>query len=75
MAIKNPDQVLAAMVELINERLAEDTAKAKAAGACAAVNNIDEAIRITLDIDQPIYEVTTLLNAASLIKRLSDEDA
>jgi len=74
MAIKDVDGVLTAMVDLIHERLANAAISAKAAKACASVNNLDEAIRITLDIEQPIYEVTTLLSAATLIKRLSGED-
>ena len=72
--MKHSDQILATMVELIHERLADATETAKAAKACASVSNLDEAIRITLTIEQPIYEATTLLNAAALIKRLSDED-
>ena len=72
--MKHTDQILATMVELIHERLGDATETAKAAKACASVSNLDEAIRITLTIEQPIYEATTLLNAAALIKRLSDED-
>jgi hypothetical protein len=30
-----------------------------------------QGVEITLDIEQPLYEATTLLNAASLISRLS----
>lgn len=74
MAIKDTDRILATMVELIHERLADAAETAKAAKACAGVNNLEEAIRITLAIEQPVYEATTLLNAAALIKRLSSED-
>jgi len=71
--MKSSKQVLAAMVDLIHQRLADASRSAEAAKACASVDNLDEAIRITLDIEQPLYEVTTLLNAASLIKRISDD--
>lgn len=75
MAIENADGVLTVMVALIHDRLSAATETAKAAKACAGVSNLDEAIRITLDIEQPIYEVTTLLNAATLIRRLSAGDS
>ena len=74
MAIKDPESILASMIELVHERLADAMETAKAAKACAGVGNLDEAIRITFAIEQPIYEVTTLLNAATLIKRLSSEE-
>ena len=74
MAIKEPEAILASMIELVHERLAEAVETAKAAKACAGVSNLDEAIRVTFAIEQPIYEVTTLLNAATLIKRLSSEE-
>jgi hypothetical protein len=34
--------------------------------------NIKKAVEIALDIDQPLYEVTTQLNPASLINRIQD---
>jgi hypothetical protein len=37
---------------------------AEAAEACLDAGNI-KAVETTLDIDQPLYEATTLLNAAS----------
>jgi hypothetical protein len=42
---------------------------AKAAEACAEAGNTPKAIEIALEIEQPIYEVTTFLNAASLMSR------
>ena len=52
-------------------RLDQATGIAKAAETCAEAGNIDKAIEIALDIEQPIYEVTTFLNAASMILRIS----
>ena len=74
MPIKDAKAVLATMIELIHERLASATETAKAAQACAGVGNLDEAIRITLAVEQPIYEASTLLNAATLMQRLSCEE-
>jgi len=33
----------------------------------------EKAVEITLDIEQPLYEATTLLNAVSLINRIAKE--
>jgi len=38
--------------------------------ACADAGNIEKAIEIALDVEQPVYEVTTFLNAASLMNRV-----
>ncbi len=70
MTIRDTTPILSAIVDLVHERLAEAADTAKAAKACAGVGNVDEAIRITLAIEQPLYEANTLLNAASLLKRL-----
>ena len=37
---------------------------------CAEAGNIEKAIEIALDVEQLIYEVTSLLNAASLMNRI-----
>lgn len=55
------------------QRLDEAAAIAKAAQACAEAGNLDKAIQIALDVEQLIYEATTLLNAASLMKRIYDD--
>lgn len=54
----------------IRERLNRATGIAKAAEACAEAGNIEKAIEIALDIEQLVYEVTTVLNAASLMNRI-----
>jgi hypothetical protein len=38
----------------------------------ADTGNVDKAVEISLDIEQPICEVSTLLNAASFVKRIGD---
>ena len=41
-----------------------------AANTCAEAGNIQKVIKIALDVEQLVYEATTLLNSASLIHRL-----
>jgi hypothetical protein len=55
----------------IRERLDDAASVARAAEACANAGNIEKAIKIVLDVEQGIYEVTTLLNGASLIIRIA----
>jgi hypothetical protein len=54
----------------MRERLQKAASIAKAAETCADAGNVEKGIEIALDIEQLIYEVTTCLNAASLINRL-----
>ena len=51
-------------------RLDQAATIAKAAEACAEAGNVSKAIEIALDIEQILYEVTTLLNAASMMRRI-----
>jgi replicative DNA helicase len=55
----------------ISQRLDEAANIAKAAQACAEAGNTKQGIAIALDVEQLVYEVNTLLNAASLINRIS----
>lgn len=45
---------------------------AKAADACADAGNVDKAVEVSLDIEQLSYEVSRLLDSASLLNRLSN---
>ena len=54
----------------IRARLDEAASIAQAAEACADAGNIPKGIEIALDVEQLLYEVNTLLNAASLMHRL-----
>jgi hypothetical protein len=62
---------LKAFLKEMRERLEQATSIAKAAEACAENGNTEKAIEIVLDLEQLIYEVNTLLNAASMINRIS----
>ena len=55
----------------MRERLDHAASIARAAQACADAGNIEKGIEIALDVEQPIYEIGTFLNAASLINRIS----
>lgn len=54
----------------MHERLAQALTIAKAAEACAASGSAEKAIDVSMDIEQLLYEASTLLNAASLINRI-----
>jgi hypothetical protein len=62
------------LIKGIRERLDQALLSAKAADACADAGNYDHAAKITLSIDQPVYEVGRLCDAASLINRISQQD-
>ena len=55
----------------ILERLDHAASIARAAQTCAHTGNIEKGVEIALDIEQLIYEVNTLFNAASLVNRIS----
>jgi hypothetical protein len=64
------DIAIKAYLKEMRERLEQATSIAKAAEACAENGNTEKGIEIALDLEQLIYEVNTLLNAASLLKRI-----
>ncbi len=72
MATKDSDAMLMTLIDLFHKRLADATSIAAASKACAGAGNIDEAIRISLSIDQPLYDATKLSDAAALLKRMAD---
>ena len=61
------------LVEIRN-RLEEATGIAKAADACAAAGNLRKAVEVALDIEQTAYEVSRLLDAASLLQRIKQQE-
>ena len=68
----NAETVIQDFIKDIRSRLDEVATVARAADACAQAGSTRKAVEIVLDVEQPIYEVTTLLNAASLINRIRD---
>lgn len=73
MANVPTDTMLMTLIGLFHKRLADATSIAAAAKACAGAGNLDEAVRISLSIDQPLYDATKLSEAASLLKRMADD--
>ena len=57
-------------IKEMRERLDQAAGIAKAAEACANAGNIEKAVEIANDVEQLVYEVNTLLNAASLMNRI-----
>ena len=57
----------------ICERLDKATRIAKAAEACASAGDADNGVQVALDIEQLAYEAGRLLDAASLLNRISKE--
>lgn len=70
MDIKLLDATLTTHLSEMRQRLDQAAGIAKAAEACAEAGNIEKAIEIVLDVEHLVYEVTTLLNAASLMNRI-----
>jgi hypothetical protein len=55
----------------IHSRLNEAARVAKAAEACALAGSVAEAVTVSMDIEQLIYEAGRLQDAVSLLNRLS----
>jgi hypothetical protein len=55
----------------IRNRLDKAAGIGRAADACAGAGFHEKGLEVALDIEQPLYEATMLLNAASLINRIA----
>lgn len=64
------DAVIACLSE-IRARLSDAAQIATAAEACAQAGSVTEAVTISMDIEQLVYEARRLQDAASLLSRLS----
>lgn len=62
--------VIKTHLKQMSDRLDRAASLGKAAVACADTGNISKGIQIALDVEQIVYEVTTILNAASMINRV-----
>jgi hypothetical protein len=69
MSPENLDPLITSLLVDIRDRLEKATALAKGAAACAEAGDVQAGLQMALDIEQPVYEVNTLLNAASLMNR------
>lgn len=64
---------LTACLREMATRLRNASATIEAAVSCAEKGSIDRAIDIALDIEQPLYEASRLLDAASLLRRIRSD--
>jgi hypothetical protein len=58
----------------IRNRLDKAAGIGRAADACAGAGFHEKGLEVALDIEQLLYEATTLLNAASLINRITRQN-
>jgi hypothetical protein len=54
----------------IRDRLDQAAAIGKAADACAEAGSCIKAVELSMDLEQLLYEATTLVNSASLLNRI-----
>jgi hypothetical protein len=57
----------------IRTRLDKAAGIGRVADACAGAGFHEKGLEVALDVDQLLYEATTLLNAASRINRIAQE--
>ena len=74
MDAQTTELTIKAYLTEVRKRLDKAAGIARAADACAGAGFYEKAVEITMDIKQPLYEATTLMNAASLIHRISKPD-
>jgi hypothetical protein len=58
----------AELVRRVVEQLQAAAGAASAAEACVRAGNTEQALALLRDIESPLYEVTMLLNAASILR-------
>lgn len=71
MDTQTAEVVTKAFFREIRQRLESAMAVAKAAEACAEAGSVEQALSVSLDLEEDVYDVRTLLNAASLVVRIS----
>lgn len=64
-------QAITSILAEIHTRTRDAARIAKAAEACANAGSIDEAVMISMEIEQILYEAGRLQDAASLLNRIS----
>lgn len=69
------DAVTKALLTNIHRKLQEAVSVAKAAEACAVSGNVQSAVRMVMDIEEPTYQANRMLNAALLISSGLPNDA
>lgn len=70
----DPTEMVPFFLTAIRERLGQALAAAAGAEACLGHGDAAGALRIALDIEPPLYEAKTLLEAATLVGRFGKDD-
>jgi coenzyme F420-reducing hydrogenase gamma subunit len=63
------DAVTKALLKNLHRKLQEAASIAKAAEACAVSGNVQSAVKMAMDIEEPTYQANRMLNAALLIRK------
>jgi hypothetical protein len=74
LTLMNPQLAEATIKTYLSEirnRLDKAAGIGRAADACAGAGFHEKGLEVALDMEQLLYEATTLLNAASLISRIA----
>jgi len=69
------DTTIALHLLELSSRLDKAAELGKASVACVSAGSHDAALEVAMDIEQLLYEATTLLNAAGLIHRVRYDGA
>jgi hypothetical protein len=64
------DLTIKTFMKEIRDRLDQAAAIGKAADACAEAGSCTKAVELSMDLEQLLYEATTLVNSASLLIRV-----
>lgn len=65
------DRVIGSFLKLARERLDRVVGIARAAEICSEIGQVDEAIRISLEIEALLTEVKHLINTARIMRGLA----
>jgi hypothetical protein len=65
------DAAIKVCLKQININLAEASRIAQAAEACATAGSVSEGVKVSMDIEQLLYEAGRLQDAASLMNRIA----
>jgi hypothetical protein len=71
MEAQSAETTIKAFLTEIRCRLDKAAGIGRAADACAGAGFYQKGLEVALDMEQLLYEATSLLNAASLINRIS----
>jgi hypothetical protein len=72
-AIRLVETTIKTYLTEIRSRLDKAAGIGRAADACAGAGFHEKGLEVALDMEQLLYEATTLLNAASLINRIGQQ--